>query len=137
MEEQDKHSVHIVCPYKDGVVYSCDQVLQAIESVGINQNAIQAFGQMEQNQIWEVIFFDKQSRDVLAQQALLFIRGNEIKVFPTVGDVAAIHVFWALLCVPTEYIAQAIQEETQHRGSSIRFLNASFLNDRSGMATSN
>ena len=49
MEEQDKHSVRIVCPYKDGVVYSHDQVLQAIESVGINRKAIQAYGQMEKN----------------------------------------------------------------------------------------
>ena len=49
MEEQDKHSVHIICPYKDGVVYSCDQVLQVIESAGVNRKAIQAFGQMEWN----------------------------------------------------------------------------------------
>ena len=49
MEEQDKHSVHIIFPYKDGVVYSCDQVLQVTGSAGVNQNAIQAFGQMEWN----------------------------------------------------------------------------------------
>ena len=137
MEEQDKRSVCIVCPYKDGVVYSHDQVLQAIESVGINRKAIQAYDQMEKNRIWEVLFVDTRSRDVLAQQALLFIGGNEAKVFPTVGDVAAIRVFWAPLCVPTEFIANAIQEETQQRGGSIRFLNAGFLNDRNGMATSN
>ena len=137
MEEQDKHSIHIVCPYKEGIVYSRDQVLQAIESAGVNRKAIQALGQMERNRIWEVMFLDKRSRDVLAQQASFFIGGTEAKVFPTVGDVAAIRVFWAPLCVPTELIAEAIQEETQHRGGSIRFLNASFLNDKSGIATSN
>ena len=84
-----------------------------------------------------MLFVDTRSRDVLAQQASLFVGGNEAKVFPTVGDVAAIRVFWAPLCVPTELIANAIQEETQRRGGSIRFLNAGFLNDRNGMATSN
>ena len=52
MEEQDKRSVRIVCPYKDGVVYSHNQILQAIEGLAINWKAIQAYGQMEKNRIF-------------------------------------------------------------------------------------
>ena len=61
----------------------------------------------------EVLFVDTKPRDVLAQQGVLSVGGNEAQVFPTVGNVAVIRVFWAPLCVPMELIAYTIQEEAQ------------------------
>lgn len=95
---------------RDGMLYRRSDIIAAVES-RVNRNNIAAFGQLENNLRWEVVFTDTASKNNFMGVGMCEVKGQPASVENLRRATRQLRMQRVPMCVPNEFLSYLLRKE--------------------------